>query len=164
MAEMDTKSSQPETGNQSVQLGIGTLIIIALIVTMCSGRSEMEKIQTDTAELKQQLGVIDKKLDALAVMESQFLEGGANGNETLAPKAPEARKNRVAQVRQGHAARNLATAERFRKEMGEWYGAERAKKVKHAEAFEICEYGRRPSAEELKKLFPFFDGAGGESR
>ena len=65
MAEMDTKSSQPETGNQSVQLGIGTLIIIALIVTMCSGRSEMEKIQTDTAELKQQLGVIDKKLDTL---------------------------------------------------------------------------------------------------
>ena len=65
MAEMDTKSSQPETGNQSVQLGIGTLIIIALIVTMCSGRSEMEKIQTDTAELKQQLGAIDKKLDTL---------------------------------------------------------------------------------------------------
>lgn len=65
MAEMETKSSQPETGNQSVQLGIGTLIIIALIVTMCSGRSEMEKIQTDTAELKQQLGVIDKKLDTL---------------------------------------------------------------------------------------------------
>ena len=65
MAEMETKSSQAETGNQSVQLGIGTLIIIALIVTMCSGRSEMEKIQTDTAELKQQLGVIDKKLDTL---------------------------------------------------------------------------------------------------
>jgi len=65
MAEMGTKSSQPETGNQSVQLGIGTLIIIALIVTMCSGRSEMEKMQKDTAELKQQLGVIDKKLDTL---------------------------------------------------------------------------------------------------
>ena len=65
MAEMETKSSQPETGNRSVQLGIGTLIIIAFIVTMCSGRSEMEKIQTDTAELKQQLGVIDKKLDTL---------------------------------------------------------------------------------------------------
>ena len=27
--------------------------------------------------------------------------------------------------------------------------------VKHAEAFEICEYGRRPSKEEIKKLFPF---------
>ncbi len=48
MAEMETKESQPGTGNQSVQLGIGTLIIIALIVTMCSGRSEMEKIKKDT--------------------------------------------------------------------------------------------------------------------
>jgi hypothetical protein len=65
MAEMETKASQPETNNQGVQLGFGTLIIIALIVTMCSGRSEMEKIQKDTAELKQQLGVIDKKLDTL---------------------------------------------------------------------------------------------------
>jgi hypothetical protein len=65
MAEMETKTSQPETGNRSVQLGFGTLIIIALIVTMCSGRSEMEKIQHDTAELKQRLAVIDMKLNTL---------------------------------------------------------------------------------------------------
>ena len=49
-------------------------------------------------------GVIEKKLDALAVMESQFLEGGANGHEGLVPKSPEAKERRVAQVRQGHAA------------------------------------------------------------
>lgn len=65
MAEMETKASEPATGNQGVQLGLGTLIIIALIVSMCSGRGDMEKIRKDTAELKQQLGVIDKKLDAL---------------------------------------------------------------------------------------------------
>lgn len=35
-----------------------------------------------------------------------------------------------------------------------WYGAERAAKVKHAEAFELCEYGAQPTEEELKKLFP----------
>ena len=29
-------------------------------------------------------------------------------------------------------------------------------KIKYAEAFEICEYGRRPSKEEIRKLFPFF--------
>jgi LmbE family N-acetylglucosaminyl deacetylase len=108
--------------------------------------------------------VIDKKLDALAVMESQFLEGGANGNESFIPTSPKDREVKVGRVRQGHAARNLATAERFRKELGEWYGPDKAKQVKHAEAFEICEYGRRPSKEELKKLFPFFDGSGGESR
>jgi hypothetical protein len=29
--------------------------------------------------------------------------------------------------------------------------------VRYAEAFEVCEYGRRPSADDLKKLFPFFE-------
>ena len=29
--------------------------------------------------------------------------------------------------------------------------------VKDAEAFEVCEYGRRPSEAELRRLFPFFD-------
>jgi hypothetical protein len=38
----------------------------------------------------------------------------------------------------------------------DWYGAEAAGKVKYAEAFEICEYGRRPDKAELKRLFPFF--------
>jgi len=28
--------------------------------------------------------------------------------------------------------------------------------VKFAEAFEICEYGRQPTAAEIKVLFPFF--------
>ena len=105
-------------------------------------------------------GVIEKKLDALAVMESQFLEGGANGHEGLVPKSPEARERRVAQVRQGHAARSRAVAERFRKEAGDWYGEEDAKKVRFAEAFEICEYGRRPDKGELGRLFPFHGNDG----
>lgn len=70
MTEVETKTSQPATGNQGVHLGLGTLIIIALIVTMCSGRGEMKKIHKDTAELKQQLGKIEKKLDALAPKDS----------------------------------------------------------------------------------------------
>jgi LmbE family N-acetylglucosaminyl deacetylase len=100
--------------------------------------------------------VIEKKLDALAVMESQFLEGGANGHEGLIPKSPAERENRVKQVRQNFAARNRGTAERFRKEAGTWYPQEQAQKIKFAEAFEICEYGRKPDKEELAKLFPFF--------
>jgi LmbE family N-acetylglucosaminyl deacetylase len=103
--------------------------------------------------------VVEKKLDALAVMESQFLEGGANGYEGLIPKTPGARQARVAQVRSTHAARFRGNAERFRKEAAEWYGAEGAEKMKFAEAFEICEYGRKPSKEELKKLFPFASAA-----
>lgn len=102
-------------------------------------------------------GVMEKKLDALAVMESQFLEGGANGHEGLMPKNAEERKRRVAEVRSAHAARNTAIADRFRSLLVEWYGAERARGVRYAEAFEICEYGRRPDKSEMKRLFPFFE-------
>jgi hypothetical protein len=28
--------------------------------------------------------------------------------------------------------------------------------VEYVEAFEICEYGRRPEQAELKRLFPFY--------
>ena len=35
-------------------------------------------------------------------------------------------------------------------------GADTAGKVRYAEVFEICEYGRMPSRAELRKLFPFF--------
>ena len=101
--------------------------------------------------------VIDKKLDALAAIESQFLEGGANGDESLIPKTPEQRRARVAQVRAGHAQMCRGVADRFRMELADWYGADRAQAVKHAEAFEICEYGRKPNREALKKLFPFFE-------
>jgi len=34
------------------------------------------------------------------------------------------------------------------------YGSERAAKVQFVESFELCEYGRQPSREELSKLFP----------
>lgn len=35
-----------------------------------------------------------------------------------------------------------------------WYGKERASKAKIVESFEICEYGRQPSDDEIRKLFP----------
>lgn len=101
--------------------------------------------------------VIEKKLDALAVMESQFLEGGANGHEGLIPKTPEERAKRVKFVRDSQRGRYAAIANRFRDQLIQWYGPEAGKQVKHAEAFEICEYGRRPDKAELAKLFPFFE-------
>ena len=35
------------------------------------------------------------------------------------------------------------------------YGAERGNAIRHAEAFEICEYGTRPDETTIRKLFPF---------
>ena len=101
--------------------------------------------------------VIEKKLDALAVLESQFLEGGATGNESLLPKTPEQRIKRVKQVRDSQHARYMALADRYRNKLVDFYGPDRGKAVRHAEAFEICEYGRQPSKADLMKLFPFFE-------
>jgi LmbE family N-acetylglucosaminyl deacetylase len=102
--------------------------------------------------------VLDKKLDALGVMISQFAEGGANGSADLMPEGnPEKQRQRKEQVRKGFEGRDASIARRFRKEAADWYTGDKLDGVKHAEAFEICEYGRRPDKAELAKLFPFFE-------
>lgn len=101
--------------------------------------------------------VIEKKLDALGVIVSQFAEGGANGNADLMPADPEKQKARHQQVRQNFDRRCAGIANRFRAKLDEFYGQDGGPKVKYAEAFEICEYGRRPDKAELKRLFPFFE-------
>ena len=101
--------------------------------------------------------VVEKKLDALALMESQFLEGGANGHDGLIPKSPAERVKRVKEVRDEQAARFRRLADRFRAQLKDWYGSEQGAKVQYAEAFEICEYGQQPNKAELKRLFPFFE-------
>ncbi|MDO4739125.1 MAG: PIG-L family deacetylase [Eubacteriales bacterium] len=55
----------------------------------------------------------------------------------------------------GYAVRFARTAARFRKELVERYGEEKGARVRYAEAFQICEYGRRPDAQLLGELFPF---------
>ena len=101
--------------------------------------------------------VMNKKLDGLLGMDSQFYEGGALGSADMIPKDPAKQQERRRQIREGFANRDRAVAEKYRKSLEEWYGKERAAKVQYAEAFEICEYGRRPDKAEIRRLFPFFD-------
>jgi LmbE family N-acetylglucosaminyl deacetylase len=100
--------------------------------------------------------VSEKKLDALDKLVSQFYEGGASGSADLLPSDPAQQQERRRKVREGHARRDQGIADQYRSILADWYGKERAGKVRSAEAFEICEYGRRPSKEELARLFPFF--------
>ena len=101
--------------------------------------------------------VFDQKFDAIWKLESQIESLWATGNfENIVPvpTEPAARKQRQDQVRQRLGRRDRAVAEKYRDKLIELYGKEKAGKIEYAEAFEICEYGRRPTPEELKKLFP----------
>ena len=101
--------------------------------------------------------VLEKKLACVEALESQFYEGGCNGGPHLVPdpKDPDKVAGRKKTVRENFSKRFTAAANRFRGALEKYYGNE-ASKVGSAEAFEICEYGRRPSPEEIRKLFPFF--------
>jgi hypothetical protein len=100
---------------------------------------------------------IQKKLDAIWKLQSQIESLWATGNfEAVVPvpQDPQGREERRKAVDERISQRDKGIADKFRAKLSEIYGAEKAKEIRHAEAFELCEYGRRPSAEELKTLFP----------
>ncbi len=99
--------------------------------------------------------VIERKLDALLLIESQFIEGGALGSAEECPKTPEEREAKRREVRESFRRRFAAIADDCRGKLIALYGEEAGRQVRYAEAFEICEYGRQPSPEELRRLFPF---------
>jgi LmbE family N-acetylglucosaminyl deacetylase len=99
--------------------------------------------------------VMDRKLDALAKIESQFIEGGATGSAARLPENAEQRQAAEQRLRDGFRRRFARIAEQCRDQLIELYGPEKGKQVQYAEAFEICEYGRQPSKAELRELFPF---------
>lgn len=95
---------------------------------------------------------IDKKIDMLDAHVSQMYEWLAWHAGTLdkVPKDPAARKAWLKKQRAG------SPSPAVRQALETWYGAERAAKIQHAEAFELCEYGSRPNDAEIRRLFPFF--------
>ncbi len=99
--------------------------------------------------------VIERKVDALAAIPSQFIEGGANGGPERLPANDEERAAADARLRENFKRRFARIADSCREKLGELYGEQQAEQIRYAEAFEICEYGRQPSKEEIRKLFPF---------
>lgn len=97
--------------------------------------------------------VIEKKLDCFDALESQFYEGGCNATADLVPKDPTGQAARRKQVRENFRAEFGGKAQKFRKALERRYG-KKGSGVQFAEAFELCEYGRQPTAEELEALFP----------
>ncbi len=93
----------------------------------------------------------EKKIDMLDAHVSQVYEWLAwhAGRLDQVPKDPVARRQQLAKQRAGRISPATRAA------LVKYYGADAGAKVQHAEAFEICEYGRRPDQAEILRLFPF---------
>ena len=101
---------------------------------------------------------IDQKVDALWALESQVESLWATGNfEHIVPVPtdPVERAARKLQMSDRVKQRAQRSADKSRDRLIELYGAEKGHQVRYAEAFELCEYGRQPSHDELKRMFPF---------
>ena len=103
---------------------------------------------------------LNRKVDIIDALESQVYEGGALGSEETPVRRfasdPVRRKN---MLRKSWQLRHGRIAEKHRAALVKWYGEEKAAETKYAEAFEICEYGHRPSEQRIRELFPFFPEA-----
>lgn len=94
--------------------------------------------------------VAEQKIYAMAAHVSQFFEWlpWTNGTLDQVPKTEKERLDWLAKWR------NTEINPAVKNSLVKWYGIEKASKVKNAEAFEICEFGRKPSDDEIRILFP----------
>jgi len=92
--------------------------------------------------------VWEQKLDALDAHRSQVYEWLPWVSDETVPGDTAARRKwlDVTWSREPGACTRAALARR--------YGPRDGAEIRHAEAFQICEYGRQPSAQELDEMFP----------
>lgn len=94
--------------------------------------------------------VFDKKINAMDAHQSQFYEWlpWIEGYADAVPQDPTARKKWIAGIYASPVTPEM------RGVLEKFYGKQKATEAKHAEAFEICEYGSQPKEEDIKRLFP----------
>ena len=93
---------------------------------------------------------LDKKISGLDAHVSQVYEWlpWVDGILEQVPKDAAARRNWLTKQRSGRITPQVRAA------LEKWYGADKARAIQQAEAFELCEYGRRPTDQEIRQLFP----------
>jgi LmbE family N-acetylglucosaminyl deacetylase len=94
--------------------------------------------------------VFDQKIHALDAHASQFYEWlpWIGGYSEQVPKSVSDREKWLS------ANRDIRITPEVRASLEKWYGKDKGSQIKHAEAFEICEYGTQPKEADLKRLFP----------
>jgi LmbE family N-acetylglucosaminyl deacetylase len=97
--------------------------------------------------------VAEKKWSCVSAMPSQFADADSWQGRTIAG-APKGDKERAAYLLDIVKKRNTAVADQYREQLVALYGKERGAKVRYAEAFQLGQYGRQASVDELKQMFP----------
>ncbi len=94
--------------------------------------------------------VYKQKIYAMSAHQSQMFEWlpWITGRLDSVPKTEKGKLEWLAALRKRPITPDV------RKLLIKWYGQSKGSKVTDAEAFEICEYGRYPDANEIKRLFP----------
>jgi N-acetylglucosamine malate deacetylase 1 len=95
----------------------------------------------------------DKKWQCISAMPSQFGDKDSWQGRTR-PDVPKNDAERPAYLLNLAKQRTAAVADQYRDRLVANYGEERGRKVKYAEAFQLGQYGRQATADELKTLFP----------
>jgi LmbE family N-acetylglucosaminyl deacetylase len=100
-------------------------------------------------------GAIEAKWAAIRAHQSQFFEWLPYNQgilDQVPPASDPAARDRWLRAWVGPWL--FQGLERYRDRLIARYGSARGRAIRHAEAFEISEYGRRPRPEELEDLFP----------
>jgi LmbE family N-acetylglucosaminyl deacetylase len=92
---------------------------------------------------------LQQKIYAVSAHESQFFEWLPWTTGTL-DKVPAGKEERLKFIGQRFRPPNDAVRDCLRK----WYPEPRASRIMNAEAFQVSQFGRQPSREELLRLFP----------
>lgn len=97
--------------------------------------------------------VLEKKMQMLACHESQVFEWLPWVDGEL-DQVPADKEQRYEWMKKNRSERDKKNADRFRSLLCKRYGEEKGRQIVYAEAFEICEYGKQISVEDLEKIFP----------
>jgi LmbE family N-acetylglucosaminyl deacetylase len=92
----------------------------------------------------------EEKIFGMAAHESQFFEWQPWIAKSLdqVPDSGQERLNWLAGM-----SKSPMTGAKY-ESLVKWYGRERAENVRVTESFEICEYGKQPDDDEIRRLFP----------